>query len=347
MGFPKISIVVPSYNQGQYLEETLLSVINQGYPELELFVADGGSTDNSVEIIKKHEQHITWWVSEKDKGQSEAINKGMKRATGEILNWICSDDLLTEGSLFKVAEYFSNLSEDTGLIHGGTVLFNEKKVIKNDWGYPHPSLERNLAGIAFSQPSAFISKKYFDLVGGQVNEELHYGMDYDLYSRLACVSKFVPVKDIFSKYRLHASSKSIADQEKFIGDWSLVFISLCKNLKWDELLSEIKNAGVLNDQTLSYNSLFPFQANEEIIKNADRKKILFYHFCYILKASYLSGEREKARRLSTIIKQQYPQRWIDDEKYISQILTRLKLPEPLLKILIGIKKTYENLISGN
>ena len=126
MDYPKITIIVPSFNQGQYIGETLSSIINQDYPNLELFVVDGGSTDNSVEVIKKYEQHLTWWVSEKDKGQSDAINKGLSKATGEIINWICSDDLLTEGSLKNVATYFLNISDDIGLIHGGTIIFNNK-----------------------------------------------------------------------------------------------------------------------------------------------------------------------------------------------------------------------------
>ena len=90
--FPKITIITPSYNQGQFIEETILSVINQGYPNLEYIIMDGGSTDNTVEVIKKYSDHINYWVSEKDKGQSNAINKGLHRATGDIINWLNSDD---------------------------------------------------------------------------------------------------------------------------------------------------------------------------------------------------------------------------------------------------------------
>src|SRR3990172_6693239 len=107
MNYPKISIVTPSFNQDQYLEETILSVINQNYPDLEYIIIDGGSTDNSIDIIKKYEKHLTFWVSEKDKGQCDAINKGLKKCTGDIFNWLNSDDHYFPGTLQKVAESFS------------------------------------------------------------------------------------------------------------------------------------------------------------------------------------------------------------------------------------------------
>ena len=104
--YPKISIVTPSFNQGEFLEETILSIINQGYPNLEYIICDGGSTDNSVNIIRKYEDRITWWCSEKDKGQTDAINKGMRRATGDIVGWINSDDVMFDNSLFFIADFF-------------------------------------------------------------------------------------------------------------------------------------------------------------------------------------------------------------------------------------------------
>ena len=110
MTLPKITIVTPSYNQGQYLEETILSVIGQCYPNLEYFIFDGGSTDNSVEIIKKYEKHIDYWVSEKDNGQSHAINKGFERASGDILAWLNSDNMYMPGALFYMAQQMQNVA---------------------------------------------------------------------------------------------------------------------------------------------------------------------------------------------------------------------------------------------
>lgn len=104
--YPKITIVTPSYNQGDFLEETILSILNQEYPNLEYIICDGGSTDQSVDIIKKYESKITWWCSEKDRGQTDAINKGMQRATGDIVGWINSDDVMFANSLFVIADFY-------------------------------------------------------------------------------------------------------------------------------------------------------------------------------------------------------------------------------------------------
>ena len=104
--FPKISIITPSYNQGQYIEQTILSVIGQGYPNLEYIIIDGGSTDNTVEIIKKYSDKISYWISEPDKGQSDALIKGLEKCTGDIFNWINSDDYFEENSFFNIAQYF-------------------------------------------------------------------------------------------------------------------------------------------------------------------------------------------------------------------------------------------------
>lgn len=338
MNYQKISVIVPSFNQGQYLEETLVSIISQQYPNLELFVVDGGSSDNSIEIIKKYEKQINWWVSEKDNGQSEAINKGLQRATGEIITWLCSDDLYTPGTFKKIAEYFSKQPEKVGLIHGGTTLFNASGETGYDWGYKNPSLERSLAGIAFSQPSAFFLKKYIDIIGRYVNESLHYGMDYDLYVRLACVCRFVAVKDIFSAYRLHDNSKSIKEQYKFIDDWSRVFVNLCKNIGWNDLLDDMKASGFFSEGVLDFYSPFSFSPERDFLRKVDKKKILFYHYCYVLKDLYWTGQMDKAGILLKRIKENYPDEWIRDEKEIPVIIKKLALPRFILKTMKRIKR---------
>src|SRR5437870_5518796 len=110
MSCPRISMVTPSYNQGPFIRDTILSVLGQGYPNLEYLIIDGGSTDSTVEIIKEYEKHLSYRVSEKDNGQSHAINKGFRKATGEILMWLNSDDLLMPGALFFIADKINKSS---------------------------------------------------------------------------------------------------------------------------------------------------------------------------------------------------------------------------------------------
>ena len=125
----KISIITPSYNQGNYLEQTIDSVLSQNYQNLEYIIIDGGSTDNSVEIIKKHQKHLHYWVSEKDSGQSEAINKGLKIAGGEIINWLNSDDYYTANALKTVAEHFED--ESVLVVSGRSDIWKNEKILFN------------------------------------------------------------------------------------------------------------------------------------------------------------------------------------------------------------------------
>ncbi|RYE40071.1 MAG: glycosyltransferase, partial [Sphingobacteriales bacterium] len=123
---PKISVITPSFNQGEYLEDTILSVIGQNYPNLEYIIIDGGSADNSVSIIKKYETHLSYWISEKDKGQSHAINKGFGLATGDILCWLNSDDLLLPSTLSYIAS-LADVLPDEYIVFGNCIHFRESE----------------------------------------------------------------------------------------------------------------------------------------------------------------------------------------------------------------------------
>lgn len=344
MNFPKISIVIPSYNQGQFLEETILSVIDQQYQNLELFVIDGGSIDNSIEIIKKYEPHISWWVSEKDKGQSDAINKGFAKATGDIITWLCSDDLYTPGTLHKVASHFSLQDDNVGLIYGGITTFKEGVDLRTNWGYKNSSVERFLAGMGFSQPASFYRKKYLDKIGGKVNEQLHYGMDFDLFCRLALVCDFVAVEDIFAKYRLHYQSKSVSQSDRFIADWNKTFVNLCNNIGWNSLIDELRATGIVEPSVFDWNYKFSFTPEKKIVEKVDKEKVLFYHLCYVLKDLYWNAHRPEARHLLAWLKRHYSVTQLKNEEKIPPIMKKLALPDPVLLLLKKLNRIKRRIL---
>lgn len=214
MKFPKITIVTPSFNQGQFLEETILSVLGQNYPNLEYIIIDGGSTDNSVEIIKKYEKHIAYWVSEKDKGQSHAINKGFAMATGDVLGWLNSDDRYKYDALNFIAK---NINTDNSEIYcGNCIYFHEKnKKFKTNYQSIISFKSTNLELIDFiTQPSSFWTKKVWDTVG-ILREDLHFGFDWEWFLRAKkSNSNFILVDEIFSIYRIHEAHKTGAGGKK-------------------------------------------------------------------------------------------------------------------------------------
>ena len=180
---PKISIVVPNLNGGATIGKTLQSLVGQNYPDLEILVVDGGSSDRSLDVIKEYEDHIAWWVSEKDRGQTSAINKGLKRCTGEIMNWLCSDDVLLPGSLTHVGRHFADNREADVLAGAGEIVFLDGR--QPDYvERPAPkaiSLLPAYNGII--QQSCFWRKR---AIGRSLplDESLNYAMDVELWCYL-------------------------------------------------------------------------------------------------------------------------------------------------------------------
>lgn len=217
-GCPKISIVTPSYNQGRYIEETILSIINQNYPNLEYIIVDGGSTDETVEVIRKYEKHITWWVSEKDAGQSDAINKGLKKVTGEIFNWLNSDDYLAEGALMKVAAAFNGQAVD--VVCGSALNFTEH----NSRITPPSTFFDKAKGISakpnINQPSTFWRTEVVRKLG-ELKRDLHYCMDLEWWLKYILTEgtdRIVTIDAVLSHFREHDQSKSLSQKRKFATD---------------------------------------------------------------------------------------------------------------------------------
>jgi len=202
----KISIITPSYNQGQFIEETILSVLNQGYENLEYIIMDGGSTDNTVEIIKKYEDRITFWASEKDNGQTDAINKGFAKATGDIIAWINSDDVYCEGALKIISESFQKNPETQVIV--GNMLFIDANSNVYLRKYPHVSrwLEKNVM-TTILQPSTFLRRNILKEIG-YPNEDYHMYMDAEWYTRINRRFPFLVINSDLSKFRWHTDSKS-------------------------------------------------------------------------------------------------------------------------------------------
>lgn len=210
----KISIIIPSFNQGKYLEQTILSVINQGYSRYELIIIDGASTDNSVEIIKKYESNLSYWVSEPDKGQADAINKGFKKATGDIFNWLNSDDFLEYGTLREIGIYFSKNPKKQVLCGYTNCFFDQDKRTSHCY---RMGLKRNvmdtILNVQMNQPGTFYRTNIVKSLGG-VNKSLNYIFDNELWFRYLCkygIENIGLSDKIFAHFRLHDSSKSVHD----------------------------------------------------------------------------------------------------------------------------------------
>ena len=204
----KLSIVTPSYNQGPFLEKTILSVLEQGYPNLEYIIIDGGSTDNSLDIIKKYEKHLSYWVSEKDRGQSHAINKGFERATGDLFGWLNSDDYYAPGALKTVAEVYQENPTVGAVVGAGDLVDASGKSLCAHQPFP-VSLETLYLwnDRHFWQPACFFTREAWETCG-PLSEKLTYSMDLDLWLNIAEKFSFATTDALLAHNLKHDNAKT-------------------------------------------------------------------------------------------------------------------------------------------
>lgn len=256
---PKISIITPSLNQGSFIEQTIRSVLLQNYPSLEYIIIDGGSNDNSVEIIRKYEPWIKYWVSEKDSGQSEAINKGILMCDGEIFNWINSDDYYNKETFKHIAENFAD--KKYHVVTGKYRFFDdennkEDKLVDFKLG---ASVEETIALILVNQPSTFFRFDIFKGLGN-LNEKLHLVMDQDIWKKylIKYGQDNIKIVDIdLVNFRFHTNSKT--SLYEFKNEYNSIFYSiaakagmtrhmkLLKKIYGNEISSEYEFDMVLTD----------------------------------------------------------------------------------------------------
>jgi len=214
---PRLSIVTPSYNQAAFLEQTICSVLDQGYPNLEYIVVDGASTDSSVDIIRKYAHRLAWWVSEPDLGQAEAINKGFARATGEIVGWVNSDDLYLSGSFERAAAAFRAFPE-AGMVFGDVLAIDGAGCTLNVMRYGNWGLEDLMAFSIIGQPGVFMRRACLEQarVGGQyLDTRFHYLLDHHLWLRIAMRAPMHYIPELLAAGRFHEEAKNVAQAARF------------------------------------------------------------------------------------------------------------------------------------
>jgi len=208
-----VTIVTPSYNQAEFLERTIRSVLDQSYPQIEYLVMDGGSSDGSVEIIQRYSNRLAGWVSEKDRGQTDAINKGFGRANGEILAWLNSDDTFEPGAVEKAVAYLQSHPE-IGMVYADTHFINSNDEVIGKFPAALTDYARLRRGfVHIPQQSAFFRASLWKMVG-PLDPSFYFAMDYDLWVRLAKLAPFAYVPEYWANFRLHGNTKTISADDR-------------------------------------------------------------------------------------------------------------------------------------
>lgn len=323
INYPKITIITPSYNQGNFIEETIRSILLQNYPNLEYFIFDGGSTDNSIEIIKKYEKFITYVESKKDNGQSHAINKGLSIATGDIITWLNSDDFYNPGTLFRVAhEFIENINYNC-VIGKVNVFGNDKSfIIKSPL---FTSIEKTIGYGRIVQPAMFFKAATYKQIG-HLNEKLHYLIDTEWWLKYLMhykLDRLIEIESTLVNFRLHSVSKTFSQNDEFIKERDTIYFSIAKINKLDKL-AEVINYFKLVDKDYLFNSPLGLSTDEI-------EKSLNYFLLLRGNEFYVQLDRKNAEYCFKHINQKLLLR--EDVVFLKKLIWRNKyIPKTLIEI---------------